>query len=74
MDAARPRIPAADVSADTIAGFIQRHTISPFDRMDQRIRMAEEMIARMSDTQRVKYNIRIAKAAFLIASDIVEEG
>lgn len=74
MDASRPRIPTVDVSPDTIAHFIRQHTISPLDRMDQRIQMAEHMIGKMSDIQRVKYNIRIAKAAFLIASDIVEEG
>lgn len=74
MGEARARIPTADVSPDTIVQFIKRHTIGPLDRMDQRIEMAEKMISQMSDIQRVKYNIRIGKAAFLIASDIVEEG
>jgi hypothetical protein len=63
----------ANVSPNTLARFIELHSMSPLERLDERIRMAEAMVSRMSDVQRVKYNIRIAKAAFLIASDLLRE-
>jgi len=63
----------APVSPNTLARFIELHSMSPLERLDERIRMAEAMVSRMSDVQRVKYNIRIAKAAFLIASDLLRE-
>ena len=73
MDAARSRIPAANVAPEAISQFLERHGSEALDRTDQRIEMAERMVARMTDLQRVRYNIRIARAAFLIASDIIEE-
>jgi hypothetical protein len=63
----------ADVSPNTLLKFTKLHSNDPLDRMDERVRMAKAMVGRMNDVQRVKYNIRIAKAAFLIASDIIEE-
>lgn len=63
----------AHVSPITLARFIELHSMSPLERLDERIRMADAMVSRMSDVQRVKYNIRIAKAAFLIASDLLRE-
>jgi hypothetical protein len=63
----------ASVSPNTLARFIEKHSMSPLERLDERIRLAEAMVGRMSDVQRVNYNIRIAKAAFLIASDLLRE-
>jgi hypothetical protein len=63
----------ASVSPNTLARFVEIHSMSPLERLDERIRLAKAMVGRMSDIQRVNYNIRIAKAAFLIASDLLRE-
>jgi len=47
----------APVSPNTLARFIELHSMSPLERLDERIRMAEAMVSRMSDVQRVKVDL-----------------